>query len=68
MIKITASIVIYNENKETLSKVINSFLAIDGEKELIIVDNSSEDYMKKFCEKFDNIKYIFSIIKITLDF
>jgi GT2 family glycosyltransferase len=60
MNKITASIVIYNENKETLSKVINSFLAIDGEKELIIVDNSSEDYMKEFCKKFDNIKYIFS--------
>lgn len=60
MIKITASIVIYNENEETLKKVINSFLAIDYEKELIIVDNSTDDYMKNFCNKFENIKYIYS--------
>ncbi len=58
--KITASIVIYNENKETLKKVIESFLNLDFEKELIIIDNSPKDELKTFCEKFTEVKYIFT--------
>lgn len=60
MIKISASIVIYNENKETLNGVINSFLSINLKKELIIVDNSKEPLLKDFIENFSNIKYIHS--------
>jgi hypothetical protein len=59
--KISASIVIYNENKDTLGKVINSFISIKNtEKELIIVDNSPKEKLKSFCERFDFIRYIFS--------
>jgi GT2 family glycosyltransferase len=59
--KISASIVIYNENKETLKKVIDSFLALELKKELIVVDNSPKDDLKSFCENFnENVKYIFS--------
>lgn len=59
--KISASIVIYNENKETLKKVIDSFLALELEKELIIVDNSPKDDLKLLCENFDvKVRYIFS--------
>lgn len=60
MIKISASIVIYNENKETLRNIINSFLAIDLNKELIIVDNSKEPLLKDFIESFSDVKYIHS--------
>ena len=58
--KISASIVIYKENKETLKKVIDSFLALELEKELIIVDNSPDDELKSFCQSFESISYIFS--------
>ena len=58
--KISASIVIYNENKETLKKVIDSFLALELEKELIIVDNSPDDELSIFCQSFESISYIFS--------
>ena len=58
--KITASIVIYNETEENLQKVIESFSGFTCEKELIIVDNSPQDILKSFCENFENIHYIFS--------
>lgn len=58
--KISASIVIYKENKETLKKVIDSFLALELEKELIIVDNSPDDELSTFCQSFESISYIFS--------
>lgn len=59
--KISASIVIYKENKETLKKVIDSFLSIkDIKKEFIIVDNSPGDELKIFCESFEGVSYIFS--------
>lgn len=60
MIKISASIVIYNEYKEILENVINSFLAISLEKELIIVDNSPNSYLKDFIEGFEDTTYLFS--------
>lgn len=59
--EISASIVIYKENKETLKKVIDSFLSIVNiKKELIIVDNSPTEELKTFCQSFENVKYIFS--------
>lgn len=59
MIKISASIVIYNEKKEILKKAIDSFLSVELDKELIIVDNSPESDLKEFCESFNSVKYIF---------
>lgn len=59
MIKISASIVIYNENKETLKKVIDSFLSINLEKELVIVDNSSNPYLEEFIDSYPYTKYLF---------
>lgn len=59
--KISASIVIYKENKETLKKIIDSFLSIkDIKKEFIIVDNSPDNELKTFCESFEGVSYVFS--------
>jgi len=58
--KLTASIVIYNETEESLRKVIKNFSGFTCEKELIIVDNSPQDILKSFCENFENTHYIFS--------
>jgi len=57
-IKISGSIVIYKENEEVLRKSIESFLNINFEKELIVVDNSPTNKLEKFCKQYD-IKYIF---------
>ena len=57
---LSASIVIYNEKKETLQKVIDSFLSINLQKELIIVDNSPQDFLRDFCNSFDDTKYIYN--------
>ena len=59
MKKISASVVIYNENRETLSRVIESFLALNLKKELIVVDNSPKASLKSFCEQFDDVRYLF---------
>ncbi len=56
--QINASIVIYNENRETLQKAIESFLNIPYEKELIIVDNSPKNNLQKFCNSFKNTRYL----------
>lgn len=59
--KISASIVIYNENKDILGKVINSFISIKNtEKELIIVDNSPVEKLKSFCGNFARVRYIYN--------
>lgn len=57
--KISASIVIYNEDEKILQRVIQNFLSLEFEKELIIVDNSPVNHLKKFCKSFD-VEYIFS--------
>ncbi len=59
MIKVSASIVVYNEKKDILKRVIDSFLDLNFDKELIIVDNSPKTTLKEFCSSFNNIKYIF---------
>jgi GT2 family glycosyltransferase len=46
--KISATIVIYNQNLEILKKSINSFLNIPLKKNLYIIDNSSRINLKKF--------------------
>jgi len=58
--KISASIVVYNEDKEILQRVISSFLGITFDKELIVVDNSPKRKLDSFCENFHNIRYIFN--------
>jgi GT2 family glycosyltransferase len=58
--KITASIVIYNEKKDTLKGVLDSFETLDYEKELVVVDNSTESLLKSFCESYRDVKYVFS--------
>lgn len=60
MIKISASIVIYNEKKEILERVIKDFLSINLEKELIIIDNSPQNSLGEFCKQFTAVKYIFN--------
>ncbi|MCF6172207.1 MAG: glycosyltransferase family 2 protein [Campylobacteraceae bacterium] len=56
---LSASIVIYNEQEEILKRVIENFLSISLEKELIIVDNSSSNVLQQFCESYKDIVYIF---------
>jgi len=58
-IKVSGSIVIYHENKDTLQRVIKNFLAMQYEKELVIIDNSTNDTLRIFCESFKSVKYIF---------
>lgn len=60
IITVSASIVIYNENKETLKKVIESYLGIGFDKELIIIDNSPNNTLQTFCEKYKGIQYIYN--------
>ena len=55
--KISACIVIYNEKFEVLKRVIESFLELKYEKELIIVDNSQTDRMRFFLKKY-SLRYI----------
>ncbi len=56
--KISASIVIYNEKEEVLKKAIESILALELDKELIIIDNSPLNRMKKFVGEYKEINYI----------
>lgn len=60
MTKISASIVIYNEDKEVLKRVIEDYLAIELDRELIIVDNSSKSTLREFCESYSGVTYVFS--------
>lgn len=60
MTKINASIVLYHNKKEQLTKAINSFLNTDLKVKLYLVDNSSNDDLKEL-EKLDSrIEYIFN--------
>jgi GT2 family glycosyltransferase len=55
---ITASIVLFNENIETLKKTVDSFLEVSGEKKLYLVDNSSKNVLQNYF-KHPEIEYIF---------
>lgn len=57
--KITGSVVTYNNNIEELKKVISSFLNTDLDVKLYISDNSELDTIKKICDD-TRIEYIFN--------
>ena len=44
---ITASIVLYNENLETLKRTVESFLKIPLNKKLYLIDNSFSNLLEK---------------------
>ena len=55
---ITASIVLYNENIETLKKTVHSFLEVPIKKKLYLVDNSPQKIIHNYF-KHPEIEYIF---------
>ena len=61
MIKLTASIVIYNEDPKILKHAIDSFLKLNFEKELIIIDNSPSNTLESMFNTYNKVvTYIFS--------
>jgi len=52
LFKVSASIVIYNESENTLSKLLESFFSLNLKKELIVLDNSPRNTLKEFCETY----------------
>jgi GT2 family glycosyltransferase len=60
MYQINASIVLYHNKKEQLTKAINSFLNIDLKVKLYLVDNSSNDNLKELAKLDERIEYIFN--------
>ena len=60
MCNVSASIVLYHNKKEQILKVVNSFLNTKLNVKLYLIDNSSNNDLKKL-EKFDErIEYIFN--------
>lgn len=62
-ITVTATIVLYKENSEELSKTIESFLNVPRSKKLFLVDNSPTDILK---DEFEHpeIEYIYVGVNI----
>lgn len=60
--KLSASIVLYNTKIEDLKRVIDSYFAYQGEKQLFLVDNSPFDELKNIVAMYPNneIHYIFN--------
>ena len=58
--RVTASIVVYREKEETLGSLLKSFEGLTAEKEVIVVDNSPDDRLRKVCETFADVRYIFA--------
>ena len=56
---LSAGIVVYNEDKETLMRVVESFLSLPFHKELIIIDNSSQNSIGELLKSYKDITYIF---------
>ena len=56
--KITATIVLFNENVITLKKTIDSFLNISFKKKLYLIDNSATNILEKHF-LHEDIEYIF---------
>ncbi len=56
-VQITASIVLYKENEETLQKTIDSFLHTPLTKKLYLIDNSPNDFLRSFADHPD-VEYI----------
>ena len=57
---ISASIVLYHNKKEELLKAINSFLSTNLKVKLYLIDNSSNDNLKKLMKVDKRIEYIFN--------
>jgi GT2 family glycosyltransferase len=55
---VTASVVLFNENLETLKKTVDSFLETPLEKKLFLIDNSPTNRLEKYF-KHPAIEYIF---------
>jgi len=60
MINLTASIVLFNNEKEQLTKTINSFLNANLNVKLYLIDNSTLDDLKIFSNIDNRITYIFN--------
>ena len=59
--KLSASIVLYNTKIDELKKVINSYFAYKGEKQLFLVDNSPNDNLREIAKIYPNdVFYIFN--------
>lgn len=60
--KLSASIVLYKTKIEDLKRVIDSYFAYEGEKQLFLVDNSPSDELKNVVAMYPNndIYYIFN--------
>jgi len=56
---ITASVVLFNENLETIKKTVDSFLKTPLEKKLFLIDNSPENRLEKYF-KHPDIQYFFT--------
>lgn len=56
---ITASLVVYHNSERDIQKVIDSFLGNDLTSMLFIIDNSTDDTLKKLCNQ-DRITYVFN--------
>ena len=57
-IEITASIVLFKEDKNELRKTIKSFLNTDLSKKLYLIDNNSKENQNSFFEDNEFIEYI----------
>jgi len=60
MLKVTASIVVYQEKEQTLTSLLKCFAALEAEKEVIVVDNSPDDSLRSVCEAFPDVSYHFA--------
>lgn len=60
MKQINASIVLYNNNIEQLTKAIKSFLNTDLKVKLYLIDNSSNDDLKALEKIDERVEYIFN--------
>jgi GT2 family glycosyltransferase len=56
---ITGSLVVYNNSKDDINKVIDSFLGFGSDSILFIVDNSANNSIKELCANL-RIRYIFN--------
>lgn len=54
---IIASIVLYNNDKDIITKTINSFLSINLNKKIILIDNSESDKLEYLKDLGDEIVY-----------
>lgn len=59
--KLSASIVLYNTKIDELKRVIDSYFAYQGEKQLFLVDNSPNDNLREIAKMYPNdVFYIFN--------